>query len=136
MGGLSLYHVRAAGIEPAMSIPGPIYPLRGMRDYRPPASQIFQHSSVRRMISSLPASSSHIEDSAQSDANVKKQGEGEKMEATTKDRKIEVTAEDLPVINAIISHGRTAEIRGRKEDIVIYEVSRKVKKVVAAAGQQ
>lgn len=58
------------------------------------------------------------------------------MEATTKDRKIEVTSEDLPVINAIISHGRTAEIRGRKEDIVIYEVSRKVKKVVAAAGQQ
>ena len=47
---------------------------------------------------------------------------------------IEITSRDLPVINTILGRRNTIEIRPRKDDIVIYEVSRKVKKTVAAAG--
>ena len=69
-----------------------------------------------------------------------KQGKGHKTERTSKDllvlviNTIVIASKDLPVINTILGRGNTAEIRPRKDDIVIYEVSRNEKKMVAAAG--
>ncbi len=41
--------------------------------------------------------------------------------------------EDIDYINKIMSRGHTAEVRAKYDDVVIYEVMRKVEKVVAAS---
>lgn len=54
------------------------------------------------------------------------------MERTVK----RLTQEAIAEINAILARGNTAEVKPRKDDLVVIEVTRKLKIVVSASGQE